>query len=170
MGYAVQFKDELISKRFPPESGFEATYRFTVERQVPRPLEIVIERPDLYAITCNGTPVAARKGAWWLDKAFGRIDITAAAKVGANTVTIKAAPMTIYHELEPAYLLGDFAVEPRPSGFAVRRLSRSVWPPGTGRDFPSMPRGSSTCRLLTSPSPREAIAWPSAVGMAASPG
>ena len=127
---AVQFKDELISKKFPPESGFEATYRFTVQRQVPKPLEIVIERPDLYTITCNGTPVRASKGAWWLDKAFGRIDITAAAKVGQNSVTIKASPMTIFHELEPAYLLGDFSVRPEKSGFAVappEPLTLGVW-------------------------------------------
>ena len=127
---AVQFKDELISKRFPPKSGFTATYHFAIEQEVPRPLEIVIERPDLYAITCNGTPVEASKGVWWLDKAFGRIDITAAARVGENAVTIKAAPMTVFHELEPAYLLGDFSAEPRGSGFAVapsKPLTLAPW-------------------------------------------
>jgi hypothetical protein len=116
---AVQFKEELISKKFPPGSGFEATYRFTIDGTVPKPLEIVIERPDLYTITCNGSPVAATKSAWWLDKAFGRIDITSAAKTGENAVTIKAAPMTIYHELEPAYLLGDFSLRAAESGFIV---------------------------------------------------
>ena len=116
---AVQFKDELITKKFPPESGFSATYRFTIEGETPKPLEIVIERPDLYKITCNGKPVVATKDAWWLDKAFGRIDITAAAKPGANAVTIHAAPMTIYHELEPAYVLGDFSLKPAPSGFVI---------------------------------------------------
>ena len=29
---AVQYKDELIRKTFPPESGVEATYRFMIER------------------------------------------------------------------------------------------------------------------------------------------
>jgi len=116
---AVQFRDELITKKFPPESGFEATYRFTIEGSVPKQLQIVIERPDLYTITCNGRPVAAKDGAWWLDKAFGRIDIAAAAKVGENAVTIKASPLTIYHELEPAYVLGDFALKAADSGFAI---------------------------------------------------
>ncbi len=131
---AVQFKDELISKKFPPGSGFEATYRFTIEGEVPRPLAIVIERPDLYAITCNGKPVGAgvpkpelgNKGAegagggsWWLDKAFGKIDITAAARRGSNAVVIKAAPFTIFHEIEPAYLLGNFGLKATQSGFAI---------------------------------------------------
>jgi hypothetical protein len=116
---AVQFRDELISKRFPPASGFEATYRFTIRDRVPSPLHIVIERPDLYAVTCNGKPVSALPGNWWLDRCFGRIDISAAAQVGGNAVTIKASPMTVYHELEPAYLLGPFALEATESGFAI---------------------------------------------------
>lgn len=116
---AVQFKNELISKKFPPQSGFEATYRFTIEGAVPKPLWIVIERPDLYAIACNGTPVSAAKDAWWLDRAFGKIDVTAAARPGPNAVTIKAQPFTIYHEIEPAYVLGDFGLKATQSGFAI---------------------------------------------------
>lgn len=116
---AVQFRDELIKKTFSPESGFEATYRFTIQQQLPKWLWIVIERPDLYEITCNGKTVSATKGAWWLDKSFGKIDITTAAKVGGNTVTIKASPFMIYHELEPAYLLGTFKLRPAESGFVI---------------------------------------------------
>jgi hypothetical protein len=56
---------------------------------------------------------------WWLDRAFGKIDITAAAQTGENAVTIKAQPFTIYHELEPAYVLGDFSLRPTQSGFAI---------------------------------------------------
>ena len=127
---AVQFRDELITKKFPPESGFEATYRFTIEDRVPDLLQIVIERPDLYAITCNGKPVTAEKGAWWLDKAFGKLNLAKAAKVGENAVTIEASPFTIYHELEPAYLLGSFALKSADSGFAIvpeRPLKLGPW-------------------------------------------
>ncbi len=115
----VQFRDELISKKFPADSGFEATYRFRIEKKVPKPLYIVIERPDLYQITCNRKVVAASEGSWWLDKAFGKVDITSAAKRGDNAVTIKAAPMTMYHELESAYVLGDFALKAADSGFVI---------------------------------------------------
>ena len=116
---AVQFRDELITKQFPPESGFEASYRFTIEQQVPQPLQIVIERPDLYAISCNGKTVTAQPGGWWLDKSFGKVDISQAARVGENVVTLRASPLTVYHELESAYVLGDFALRPTASGFAI---------------------------------------------------
>ena len=116
---AVQFKDELIRKIFPTNSGFVASYRFKIQDQIPANLAIVIERPDLYTITCNGTSIKARKGDWWLDKAFGRMPIAKQARLGENAVTIKASPFTIYHELESAYLLGDFSLTPANSGFVV---------------------------------------------------
>lgn len=146
---AVQFKDELISKKFPTNSGFTASYRFTIESAVPANLAVVIERPDLYTITCNGKPVrwevraprassdapwrrtpmiraaerdaagAVPAGDWWLDKAFGRISIADAARVGENAVTITASPFTMFHELESAYVLGDFTLKPTQRGFVI---------------------------------------------------
>jgi hypothetical protein len=115
----VQFRDEIITKTFAPDSGFEATYRFTIEKQVPKRLCIVIERPDLYSITCNGKPVSAETDSWWLDKSFGEIDIADTARLGENAVTIKASPFTVYHELESAYVLGTFTLKPTDSGFLI---------------------------------------------------
>ena len=122
----VQFKDELITKTFPADSGFEAVYKFVIAQEpgtgrsaVPGQLAIVIERPDLYTIYCNGEPVTASPGEWWLDKSFGKIDLSKTAKPGENTVKIVAKPMTIYHELEPAYLLGDFSLQSAAKGFIV---------------------------------------------------
>ncbi|MBN2313424.1 MAG: hypothetical protein JXM79_05805 [Sedimentisphaerales bacterium] len=143
---AVQFRDELITKTFSSDSGFEATYRFTIRQQIPKRLAIVIERPDLYTISCNGQTVVSRVSRprseggtpstwrgrdgrdteWWLDKAFGRIDIAQVAKVGENRVTLKASPFTIYHELEPAYLLGTFTLHSVDSGFVVTGGSKPI--------------------------------------------
>ena len=116
---AVQFKDELISKKFAPGSGFEASYRFQLEGDSPANLAIVIERPDLYTITCNGKAAAPAPKAWWLDKSFGKIPLAALARTGENVVTIKASPFTMYHELEAAYILGDFALKPADHGFVI---------------------------------------------------
>ena len=118
---AVQFKDELISMKFPAESGFVASYRFKIADAVPANLAIVIERSDLYAVTCNGQAIRAKAGDWWLDKAFDRLELASVARVGENRVTIKAAPFTIYHELEPAYVLGDFSLQAAECGFVITR-------------------------------------------------
>ncbi len=142
---SVQFKDELIGKKFDPNSGFEATYRFTIEEQLPERLSIVIERPDLYTIACNGKKVSAGNNAWWLDKAFGRIDITKAAQLGENVVTIQAAPFTIYHELESAYVLGTFRLKAVDSGFVILGESKPSLTLGSwkGQGYPLYSAGVS---------------------------
>jgi len=131
---AVQFCDELISRTFEPDSGFEATYRFTIEQQIPERLYIVIERPDLYSIKCNGKAVLAMKDVWWLDKSFGKIDVTDAARIGDNTVTITASPFTIYHELEPAYVLGSFTLRETDSGFVITGGSKHALELGSWKE------------------------------------
>jgi len=117
---AVQFSDRFLRYRFLPDSGFTATYRFTVQDSVPSDLAVVVEQPDRYAITCNGKPVAATKGAWWLDRSFGVVPVNQEAQVGENWLTIQATPFTIYHEIEPVYLLGGFALESSEHGFVIR--------------------------------------------------
>jgi hypothetical protein len=116
---AVQFKDELISKKFPANSGFSATYKFNVEGNPPSDLAIVIERPDIYHVSCNGSPLSWTRGEWWLDRAFGRIPLGKLARAGENTITIEASPFTMFHELESAYLLGNFSLKSTRKGFAV---------------------------------------------------
>ncbi|MCL5096783.1 MAG: hypothetical protein M1608_04500, partial [Candidatus Omnitrophica bacterium] len=116
---AVQFRDEYITRKFGPESGFEADYHFVIQDAVPANLSVVVERPDLYGIFCNGQPVTPIPGAWWLDKAFGRISLAAVARVGENVITLKATPFTLFHELEPVYVLGDFRLEPAKKGFVL---------------------------------------------------
>ncbi|MGE5360628.1 MAG: glycosyl hydrolase [Bacteroidales bacterium] len=127
---AVQFRDELIARKFASGSGVTATYRFTIRDRVPAGLSAVVERPDLYTVRVNGTAVTAPKGSWWLDRSFGRIDIGREARVGENEVVLEASPFTIYHELEPVYILGEFALEAVESGFVIaadRPLTLAAW-------------------------------------------
>jgi hypothetical protein len=128
--HAVQFSDEFIKHKFPADSGFRATYRFNIQRNVPDDLQIVVERPDLYSISCNGKPVEAKPGAWWLDRAFGRIDLATVARVGANEVTLEAQPMTMFHEIESAYVLGDFSLQSGDRGWTIapaKPLQLGAW-------------------------------------------
>lgn len=128
--HAVQFGDELISKTFANDSGFEAAYTFTIQGEVPRELFFVAERTDLYTITCNGQPISAKPGDWWLDKSFGKIDIHGCAQAGENQIVVSAQPFTMYHELEPAYVIGAFTLETAEKGFVIapdRPLELGSW-------------------------------------------
>ncbi len=116
--HAVQFRDELITRQFPAGSGFTLAYRFVIREQVPESLWIVVERGDLYKIACNGQPMVVGND-WWLDRAFHKIDIRSAVRVGENVVTLSASPMTMWHEPAPAYLLGEFSLAPADSGFEI---------------------------------------------------
>lgn len=118
--HAVQFHDENLKHEFPAESGFTATYRFTIDGKVPGSLELVIERADLYAITCNGKPVQPIQGRWWLDRSFGVIDLSGVVQNGPNEVTIAMKPMTTFGEVANAYLIGDFSLEPSAAGFVIQ--------------------------------------------------
>lgn len=137
--HAVHFRDEIISRTFAADSGFTASYRFTIEGPVPTNLTLVIERPDLYTITVNGRPVAAppvadaesARGAgrvvgrtvefrdWWLDRAFGRMPIADVAQPGENVITLTARPFTVWHELEATFVLGHFMLKPVERGFVI---------------------------------------------------
>ncbi|MCX7007847.1 MAG: glycosyl hydrolase, partial [Kiritimatiellaeota bacterium] len=166
---AVQFKDELIVKKLTNNPGFEASYRFIIAEKVPANLAIVIERPDLYSVTCNGRPISAKAGDWWLDKAFGRIALAQIARVGENIVTIKAAPFTIFHEIEPAYVLGDFALKPAAAGFVIvpdQPLQLGKWNE-QGQPFYSAGVAYRAACELRAPAGRYAVALPAWYGSVA---
>ncbi len=128
----VQFHDTHLRRTFAPDSGFEASYRFTIAGEVPRALSAVVERADLFTISCNGAPVALQPGSWWLDRQFGRLDIAAAARTGENVLTLRARPFSVFHEIAEVYILGDFALRPAERGFVIepaRPLEAGDWRP-----------------------------------------
>jgi hypothetical protein len=116
---SVQLGDVYLKKTFPPESGFTVSYAFKIDGSVPPELTAVIERPDLYRISCNGQPLDPIPGKWWLDKSFGCLNLTQVARVGSNTLTLVAHPFSIIHEIEPVYLLGDFSLLATEAGYAL---------------------------------------------------
>ena len=118
---AVQYKTNILDlDKFPPNSGFEATYWFTASPGVDlSSLRLVVERPALYQISVNGHKAEAVPEKWWLDKAFGVFEIGNFSVVGQNNISLKATPFTIHTELEPAYILGNFGLESQEKGFKL---------------------------------------------------
>jgi hypothetical protein len=129
---AVQYKTTILDRnRFAPDSGFDATFFFEVDPGLSTAqLRAVVERPELWKVSVNGKPVSHRPGEWWLDLRFGVYDIADLVVAGRNAITLSARPMSVHNELEPVYLIGDFAVLAQARGWTLvppQALAVGVW-------------------------------------------
>ncbi len=129
---SVQYKTSILDKNnFPADSGFEAAFHFDVESDVDASaFRAVVERPHLWHVAINGTPVEARPGEWWLDRAFGVYDIGQHVKAGQNTITVTARPMSVHSELTQVYVLGQFSVTGQSKGWKItapQQLAMGAW-------------------------------------------
>ena len=120
---AVQYKTSIIDRNnFSENSGFEADYNFFIEPDVDKSsLRAVVEQPELWKLSINGTIVKPNPNESWLDRAFGVFDIGAYVADGKNKVTLIATPMTIHSELEAIYILGEFNLKPEEKGWRLTR-------------------------------------------------
>ena len=118
---AVQFKSDILDKNtFAADSGFIADFHFQVSRGVDTSsLQAVIERPELWVVSINGSPVEANSGEWRLDREFGVYDIGKYVTSGDNIVTLTASPMTVHTELEPIYIFGEFNLRAKDNGWEI---------------------------------------------------
>lgn len=127
---AVQFRRNYLDMKFPKDTGFQAKFHFEVEK-LPRSLRVAIESPELYRIQLNSQLLRFHsKSNSWLDPHIRTCDATAFLKKGRNTITLTAQPYDILMELEPVYLLGEFALKPISRGFSitsVRPLALGSW-------------------------------------------
>lgn len=120
--HQVQFKDGIIARdTFPEGTGFTATYHFTVDKQVDyKKFRVVVEQGNLWKrIAVNGKPIQPAKNKWWLDRSFAVLEVGNYLKAGENTLTIAAEPMSVYAEIEPVYILGDFNLESAQKGWKI---------------------------------------------------
>lgn len=110
----------IESDTFGSQTAFEVQYAYTVARTYgnARPLRLAVEQPHLYEISVNGQSVK-EQGEWWLDPEIGLLDISSATRAGTNTITLRREAMSVYAEIEPVYILGDFVLHSAPSGFVI---------------------------------------------------
>ncbi len=116
-----QFKTELIdADTFPDDTGFTVCYPFFVDDEWNAgDVKLVVERAKLYQVTVNGESVKSLEWERWLDPDFNVYEISDFVTKGRNEVVIKASPFSIFCELQPVYLLGDFAVKPQEKGWVI---------------------------------------------------
>ena len=117
---AVQYRDNIVRRDTFQTGGFKVVYRFTVVGDFDMSdMQAVVERPHLYKITLNGKDIAPEPGKWFFDRDMGVFAIGNAVKKGANELAVELSPMKIHAEIEPAYILGNFTVQPADKGFTV---------------------------------------------------
>ena len=82
-------------------------------------LKVVVERPELWTVSINRNLVEKENGKYWIDKDFPLYKIGEFVKTGKNTISLKAKHMSIFAELMPIYIVGDFKVNPKKVGFEI---------------------------------------------------
>jgi hypothetical protein len=118
---SVQFRTRTVDRdTFGTNTGFTATYHFTVKNSFDfSSFKAVIERPDMWNVTLNGTEIKPAAGEWWLDREFSVFHIGSLVRKGDNTITLKTSPFKVHAEVEPVYIKGDFTVNPESKGWSI---------------------------------------------------
>ena len=122
--FAVQFKTTLTDKdTFKAGTGFTFEYSFRISEdasdQLLASLSLVIENKDIFKVFVNGEQIKLSENEWWLERIFPETSISNAVKRGENTVKLVCDPMSVYAEIEPVYIRGNFLVEPTSKGFLI---------------------------------------------------
>ncbi len=128
---AVQYKTNILDmgEKFGESSGFTATYHFEIaDGFQPPQLQAVVEWSELYQVSINGKAIQPIPDRHWLDHSWDVFEITEYVNPGRNQLTLSVQPMHIHAEIEPVYLLGDFDLQSKTSGFLIVPST----PPGIG--------------------------------------
>ena len=118
---SVQWKSEWVkADTFGVGTGFEAHYPFPVGQGVDlSSLRAVVENPTLWEVQINGTTIKPIPGEWAIDHTWGVFDISSNVVIGENVISIFMRPMSIYAEIEPVYVIGNFDLEPQEQGWKL---------------------------------------------------
>lgn len=120
-------KDNLLRQQYSGTVHMKFTFNLDY---TPSTLKAVLE-PMYQKVTVNGTEVTPDKGDWWFDKSFASAEIAHLTKPGINEIIVEVNHHQrdyVYYvlysgvseslrnclvfdvEIEPMYLIGDFAV------------------------------------------------------------
>ncbi len=129
----VQYHGNILSRNanYGAESGFRATYRFqTAASFAPQKLTVAAERPEICRLVVNGKDAPWNAGETFLDRHIGVADIAALVVPGENAIDVVVDVFDSRFELEPIYLMGDFAVEPAANGWQIapsKPMTMGAW-------------------------------------------
>ncbi len=122
---AVQFKQEYIEQgQWSDGSGFEVEFPFYVSEDVYSDVfssfKAAIENPGLYDVFINDSLVSPMEDEWWLERTIGVFHLGDKVRYGNNIIKLVCRPMSVFTEIEPVFILGDFSVAPADKGFIIK--------------------------------------------------
>ncbi|MCD8192946.1 MAG: hypothetical protein LUD74_00020 [Tannerellaceae bacterium] len=119
---SIQYRQTNVEKDTFRTGDIQVQYKFIIAENIDKGnLKLVIEQPGLWQVKMNGKTVNAIPGAFWLDNRNGVYNVGEYIKSGVNVVELSRSPMSIYAEIAPAYLLGDFSLESAPNGWVIKK-------------------------------------------------
>jgi hypothetical protein len=121
---SIQFRRTFLEAPIPERSGFAVRFLFHASEEFAstseaRALQLGVERPWLYEISCNGVTLPQEGAETWFDEEIRLLPIGANVVAGDNVIELHARQFHVLAEIMPVYLSGSFRVIPRESGFLL---------------------------------------------------
>jgi len=118
---SIQFKTELVdADTFKQNTGFEFIYDFNIKEGTDRlSINAIAERSEIFKLSVNNIPLSPVEESWAIDKDFARYNIGEHLHTGENKISLKVEPMSIYAELQPIYLTGNFSLSNSDNGWDI---------------------------------------------------
>ncbi|WP_223151627.1 glycosyl hydrolase [Chitinophaga varians] len=157
----TQFKDAIVKRdTFSTGTGYTAVYHFQLKEGMDfQHFKAVVEQPGLWhEVKINGIAVKNEPGQWWLDRSFGVYQIGRHLKAGDNELAVTVAPMRVYAEIEPVYILGDFHLEAAAQGWRIvppQPLQTGYW---NKQGLPLYSQGIAYTKTFTATDPGKSYA------------
>ncbi len=128
--HKIQYRQQYLGMdQFGDSTWFRVSYRFFVdescEENLLNDISVVVERAHLWKVLLNGGELHAGEGKWWLDRHFPVFATGGKVVKGWNSIELAAPKMSVFAEIMPVYLLGDFSLQAADKGFI---LVKSVAP------------------------------------------
>ncbi|MDR2130414.1 MAG: hypothetical protein LBP56_04505 [Odoribacteraceae bacterium] len=117
----IQYKRAIVERDTFKTGDIRVRYHFIVGGSVDKSrVRLVVEQPEIWKVTVNDKPVSADPRQGWLDARCGVYEVGEHVENGVNVVELGMRPMSIYAEIAPVYILGDFALQSAATGWIIR--------------------------------------------------
>lgn len=91
----------------------ELLYSFEANHIPSNGMYLALERPDVYEIVINGSPLPTEShGEWWVDTSLKKVPLPSSyLKTGSNVIRLLCRYTSAHSGLEAIYILGSFSVK-----------------------------------------------------------